>query len=268
MLNDELYGKLDTGWRTTCKIVLGQDIGELKDYEEWLLKNVPRPTIKNSIISGKNVLCYNKYPQVIDENEVEQLKNKIADNVEDATSVEDLITKVKPLAVYVGNRSSGSILNAELCDYYWDSRHIYYSTYIRDAKYVAYSYDSRNCENVYGVSEFSSGSFNISTYACYVTPVCFESLYAIESSNVMFSQNCENLNHALFCFNVQSLSYAVGNVEVGKKRYEQVRKMLLEHVVNELVETKNLRMSILDPVSLSPSGFKLPGQSGLSKGVV
>ncbi len=249
-MNSELYEKLDSGWRTTCKLVLGQDIGELKDYEKWLLKNVHKPAIQKSLVSGKQILSCDKYPRVIGEDEVEQLKNKIADNVEDATSIQDLMTHVKPLAVYVGNRSSGSILNAELCDYYTNSRHIYYSSYVIYSKYVAYSYDINDCENVYGISENRASTFHISSYACYETSVCFESLYGINSSNVMFSQNCENIRHALFCFNAQSLSYAVGNIEVGKKRYEQVKKMVLDQVVDELLETKNLKMSILDPKSL------------------
>jgi len=35
---NEIYNKLNSSWKSVCKIVLGREIGELKNYEDYLTR--------------------------------------------------------------------------------------------------------------------------------------------------------------------------------------------------------------------------------------
>ena len=37
---DSIYEKINEAWKNACKSVLGDEIGELKDYEKWLGDNL------------------------------------------------------------------------------------------------------------------------------------------------------------------------------------------------------------------------------------
>ena len=54
-MQTEAYRELDRQWRSTCRTVLGGEIGELDDFSEWLSGlNDPLVTRKSS--SGKPVV--------------------------------------------------------------------------------------------------------------------------------------------------------------------------------------------------------------------
>ena len=36
MPEDMIYGHLNNEWNRTCKVVLGGEVGELKEFENWL----------------------------------------------------------------------------------------------------------------------------------------------------------------------------------------------------------------------------------------
>ena len=56
MSENPVYDHLNNEWKRTCKVVLGGDVGELKDYEKWLLE-LKQPRLKNkSALSGKEVV--------------------------------------------------------------------------------------------------------------------------------------------------------------------------------------------------------------------
>jgi len=48
----------------------------------------------------------------------------------------------------------------------------------------------------------------------------------------------------MFCFNAKNLRYAVGNVEVGRERFMEMKKKLLGEIARELEGKKGLRWGI------------------------
>lgn len=61
-MDQKLYDILNKDWRTVTRILLGEEIGELKEYEEWLTSFFPRVGRKKSYLSGKDVtLTMNDY---------------------------------------------------------------------------------------------------------------------------------------------------------------------------------------------------------------
>jgi len=65
-----------------------------------------------------------------------------------------------------------------------------------------------------------------------------------DSSDCLFCHNVENCGNCLFCFNVKAKHYAIGNVEVGKEKYEEIKKMVLEEISKKLEKEKNLDLDI------------------------
>jgi hypothetical protein len=51
-----VYNELNKAWKATCKVLFGEEIGELKDYEEWLKEDMVPITRAKSSISGKEVI--------------------------------------------------------------------------------------------------------------------------------------------------------------------------------------------------------------------
>jgi hypothetical protein len=75
---------------------------------------------------------------------------------------------------------------------------------------------------------------------------CFEVEGCNSCADAYFCHNCEGLSECMFCFNVKSKRYAIGNVEVGKEKYVQIKKTLLEQISGRLQKDKKLEWSIFN----------------------
>ena len=42
-MNSQNYEVLNKAWKSTCKVLFGAEIGDMKDYEPWLLYGVDAP---------------------------------------------------------------------------------------------------------------------------------------------------------------------------------------------------------------------------------
>ena len=54
-MSSETYDVLNNAWKKTCNLLLGEEIGELKDYEPYLKELIDRNVYRKSSISGKEV---------------------------------------------------------------------------------------------------------------------------------------------------------------------------------------------------------------------
>src|SRR3989344_981536 len=73
-----LQKTLEKAWNSTCKVLLGQEIGPMSDYQEWLEKYQLHGTKRKSNTSGKDVwFASGAYPadaRVVSADELEQNK--------------------------------------------------------------------------------------------------------------------------------------------------------------------------------------------------
>jgi hypothetical protein len=63
-------------------------------------------------------------------------------------------------------------------------------------------------------------------------------------SDCYFCHNCENCHDCLFCFSAKNLKYAVGNRELPKERYLELKKALLSRISARLEAKKDFGLSI------------------------
>ena len=73
---------------------------------------------------------------------------------------------------------------------------------------------------------------------------CVEVDSSRSSSDCYFCHNVENCAECMFCFNVKAKRYAIGNVEVGKEKYMQIKKLVLAELAARLEKDKTLAISI------------------------
>jgi hypothetical protein len=48
----------------------------------------------------------------------------------------------------------------------------------------------------------------------------------------------------MFCFNVKNMRYAIGNVEVGREKYLEMKKMVLWEIAKRIQEKHDLPFDI------------------------
>jgi len=53
--HQQLHETLDKAWRSTCRVLFGEEIGGLSQYEDYLKSDLPAPGKRSSHLSGKAV---------------------------------------------------------------------------------------------------------------------------------------------------------------------------------------------------------------------
>ena len=56
----------------------------------------------------------------------------------------------------------------------------------------------------------------------------------------------ENVHDSMFCFNTKNKRYAVGNVEIGREKYAEIKALVLAQLNLELSKTDSIALSIFN----------------------
>jgi hypothetical protein len=250
--------ELKTEFLKTTKLILGQELQSLRDYEEWLERHVPQPRRGSSAISGKDVWVAPSHiymgkdfnlTNVIGLDEMEQANttpNKPED-LEGAT-VKDVIGKlIDPIRFHCGNFRYQAHENVWECSGAGGGRNLYRGddVYLK-VKNVAYCNYTIYSENAFGCHGVDHSSFLINAYNCSKVSRSFEVDGCSNCSGLLFCHNCENVQDSMFCFNAKNLRYAIGNVEVGPEKFKEIKALILKEITNELEQTKSLHHDIFN----------------------
>ncbi len=73
---------------------------------------------------------------------------------------------------------------------------------------------------------------------------CFEVDGGRGCADTYFSHNVEGLSNCMFCFNVKSKRYAIGNSEMEKDKFIEIKKTIQNWAFEELMKNKNLELSV------------------------
>ncbi len=152
---------------------------------------------------------------------------------------------------YAGNKSFGNSSELIDCDTCTDVTNAKESHHISGTKYAAYcSYVRYGSEYVFGSGWFlrskylirCMGADNLTrAFECYVSPQC---------SDAFFCFNCWASSHIMFSFNQRSKRYCIGNNELPKDRYFELRKKLVDES-REYLEKHKSFPSIFEPKPMS-----------------
>ena len=260
------YDELNKHWKSSCKVVLGDEVGELADYAEWLYEaNGPREAAKSSL-SGKEVIFADqKYPKEapkISFDEVDLGKKYPPLSINDIKDIDSIISAVSERVLYAGNIVLGNSKFVEESTTITECFYAYHSERVAFSKYVAYTSRGGYSEHVFGC--YGAGPVQFAIKGGEIWDVQ-RSLCASKvnfSSDIYFSHGLMNCHDCMFSFNSKAKRQAIGNLELAKDSYQKLKPKLLAEIREKLEKDRRL-----------PSIFELaasakPDYSGLKKASV
>lgn len=261
--NSLVYPKLDFAWRQTCKVLFGEEIGELKEYEKWLLSNVASPREESSSLSGKSVyLGTNDYckGKFIGLGEVDFNKKYEPLSINEIKDIDSIVSAIGERAFYAGNIVLGNSKFIEGCANIFECHYVYNSNNVDHAKNVAYSSNVKEAENLFGCNTIGETKFGIKNYETYRITRSFELWKSSNTTGAYFVFGLDGCSDCMFSFNLQNASYRIGNLPLGREKYEPLKKKLLSEISAELKKKKTFP-SFLDMAKESIQKSKSPPQA-------
>ena len=242
--------RLDEAFARTCELVLGRKIGSFKDFSRFLELHVPKTENMQSAFG--NECNYSDYflgkniprERLVSANEAEILEKRQA-GISPGDSTAEIILKVGAIAFYPTEAVEGESKNNSETQIEYNSHDCHKVAVGTFSQRSAYCAHIHRCDAIFGSGMLMvDSSFCIRCHNC-VKVTCSMDLDSCTScARCLFCHNCENVHDSMFCFNAKNLKYAIGNVEVGREKYMEVRKTLLENICSQLGEKGTIAQDI------------------------
>ncbi len=238
---------INEAWNSTCKIVLGGEIGELDQYKNYLLKHVEAPESRKSCLSGKEVFTssdrYAKNSKFISSDEASSYLAKSQNTklgLDKISDIDSIIGAFKEQFAYSGNiilGNSGNIARSHRCINVFFAQD---ANGLSDSKFAAYSSTGRFADYCFGSYFLGEDSHLIKVMHAFRAKRSFECTRIFDSSDSYFCANLEGCQHCIFSFNQRNKLHLIGNVQLGKEAYQKKKEELLAQIRDELTAKKNI----------------------------
>ena len=270
----QTYDYLNRAWKSACKVLFGEEIGELEDYREWLEEYITRPQVAKSAVSGKPVSLaaqdYARGARFIGFEEIDFGKKFAPLSMNDIKDIDSIVQAVQERLLYTGNIILGNSKFVENSANVVDSHFVYDSSVVSDSKYVALSHMVRKCSYMFGVQGDAESEFIFKCSDNHKAKRCFECYTAISCSDCYYSMHPQDCHELLFCFGSRSKSYCVGNLPLPKEKYLPLKAKLLFELREKLKKEKRA-FSLLEVVQEArrhPPEIRIPVAGAEEKGDV
>ncbi|MFH1471255.1 MAG: hypothetical protein ABIF01_05885 [Candidatus Micrarchaeota archaeon] len=234
---------LENAFASTCKIIFGREIGKLADFETYLGEMMTGFSRKKSFASGKDVrISLPFYPEdarFISQDEVDGLKFEPL-NINEIKDIDSLFSAVQERIVYCGNKVFGKNSEVYDVDNCIDCTHVSHASNAREVKYGAYLTYLRESEYVFGVWGFPESRMSIRVCEGVGSTRCFESYYSTDISDMYYSWNCIGCRDGIFAFNQRGKRNVIGNLELPREDYLELKKKLVSEIADELARKKKI----------------------------
>ncbi|MFH1785300.1 MAG: hypothetical protein ABH842_02640 [Candidatus Micrarchaeota archaeon] len=250
-----IINQLNKSWKSTCKVLLGQEVGELSEFTNYL-KTYTDPIVKRkSILSGNDVtISSNRVPKqapVIGHEEMHEYEKRMFSmpfNINDIKDVDSIIHAAKEKVCYAGNIVLGhstNVINSHRCVntvYAMGCQDVY------DGKYVAYTTSIRSPEYSFGCCFGGEIQFCIKVLDPHKQLRCLETYHCNVASDSFYSASLEDCTNCIFSFNQRNKNYLIGNIQLTKDKYAELKSKLVGEFADELKRKKKLP-SIIEIIS-------------------
>jgi predicted metal-binding transcription factor (methanogenesis marker protein 9) len=243
----EVYDKVNEAFKKTSRILFKQEIGELKEFEEYFRETMFPVDLRKSFISGKEVMTTPYYPKdarIVSQDELGQVEFAPVD-VNKIKDIDSLLEAVGENVMFSGNRMFGKNIGVERGDCITDCVNVYEGHNVWRAKNAAYASMHRESESTFGVSGYPEAKFCIRALWGLGITRCFETYYTNYSSDCYFSFNNTGCSETMFSFNLRNKSHAIGNRELPKDKYLELKWKLAGEIAEKLRKDKRM-VSVVD----------------------
>lgn len=240
-MDPKLYAELNKAWKSTCCVLFGEEIGELTEYKEWLMEYVPSVVKRESYVSGKDVvLATADYCGTANFISLDEVKERAVEplTINEIKDIDSIVEAVSEKWQYTGNKVLGNSAFVEASDSVMDSQYVLNSFNVQQSQRAFATYYSTNNKYAFGSIRFADNEFAIRSMTVRNVKRCFESRLSFNSSDIYFCCNVMGCNDHLFCFNQRNARCRIGNLQLSKDRYAEIKKKLLGEVIGELKKNK------------------------------
>lgn len=246
--------KIEKAFSETSRVVLGKSLSPIDKYSKWMAaKSSIRTEPAASCASGTHLILpdyawFIDYPKdrLLEQKEADFAGEKLALSLESAESLtlQNAASKLSSIAYFCPQWLTGKLKNNIDSPLSIDAVDCYGGILNMLSKHSAFCYSSRNSEKIFGCREGREDSFCINSHFSTRCTRCFEIDHCSSCSGIYFCHNCENVHDSMFCFNVKNKKYAIGNVEIGREKFLEAKKILLDYVGKELGAKGELALDI------------------------
>ena len=244
---------VDDAFKSTCRVLFGQELGSLAEFVPYLSMMVDRPAVAKSFLSGKSVFLsrphYCKAAKFIDVSEIQKAQQALSIN--DLKDIDSALGALSEKFAYCGNKNLGNSMDVVESDMCNDCMGIHSSQNVMTSKNVAYSNGVRESECVFGCQLGGEVGFSIHSQVFFYSKRCFDAYMCFHSTDLYCCFNCRNCADAMFSFNQNSRRHCLGNLEFPKEKYAELKKKLCSEIAQELTSK-----------AVFPSIFELSGGNG------
>ena len=235
------YPELERKWAALNRVLFGQEVGRLAEFEDYLREFNEPVQHKKSTVSGKEVAyANNEYcatAKRMSFDEVDYSKKYAPLGINNIKDIDSLIEAAGERAHYTGNVILGNSKFVEKSSSVSDSHFVHLSAEVAASRYVAYSTIVRDCENVFGCNTGGLCSFLLRCNGFIEVTRCFETWMGSASSDCYYCHNVDGCHDCIFCFNLRNGRFCIGNLPLSKERYLELKKKLVSEIA-ELVKKK------------------------------
>ncbi len=243
-MTPELQKTLQKAWDSTCRVLFGQEMGRLSDYEGWLAEYLSAGARRKSHLSGKEIIvARDAYPAAtrFASNEELAQNRDYALGINQIKDFDSIVEALREKCEYTGNRVLGASSNVEDSDIVMDSHYVYNSTNIEESAYVHSSFMVRKGSKYsFGSGYFGKSEFMLRVVGTFNSRRCFEGYFIPDCADLFYCHQCFGSHDLMFCFGQRSASYRIGNLQLTKEKYQQLKAKLVSEMAEELKRDKKL----------------------------
>ncbi len=231
------YDALNKAWKSTCRVLFGQEAGELSACREWLEEYPDRIRNGKSSLSGEEVaLSLNGYStgaRFAAYDEIDFGKKFEPLSINQLKDIDSIAQAIGERAVYTGNVVLGNSSHVETSTNISNSHFVLGCRTANDSKYVAHSIYVRRSEYCFGLDGADKCTHVVKSMGAEMTR-CFECHMVEVLADCHYCAKVQNAHDCMFCFGVENGAYKIGNTSLPKEKYLPLKKKLLSEIAGEI----------------------------------
>jgi hypothetical protein len=240
MDKNQLHSTMEREWSGACRVIFKTELGPLSDFEPFLSHYTTPLSKAKSSISGKEVFYSSPYLPgakfLLLSEQAKLQKAKI--DMNDVKDIDSLFRASEEIAYYCGSKEMGNSQHNEVFDNLVDSSFIYKSHAIMKGEYIALSNHIISCKRLFGCSSSGYSSFCISCSEHTNLHRSFQVGLGFYSSELYYCYYMKSCQECMFCINQAAKKFCIGNNQLSKDKYEELKSSLLSQLSDGLKRKK------------------------------
>lgn len=250
-MTSETYEALNKAWKSTCRILFGNEVGDLEDYGPWLNEYVDTSRYMKSESGAGVLVAINEYEpsaRFASRSSIDFEKKIEPLGINEVKDIETIVQAIQDRLVYTGDVILGNSKFIEESTNITDSFYVYKSSIVSKSKNTGFSDTVRVSDNTFGAHGAAYCSYVVKGSTVTQNKRCFECHYTQYDTDCYYCTKAVNCSECLFCFGSQNAHHTIGNLELDKSKYFSLKAGLLEQMHDVIQKEKSIfsLLSILE----------------------